>query len=423
MFRKRHTQVGASPGTLLLHPDRGITRLRVVARRGGQMSTYGCSSVEDIPALTSPDDRLWLDVQGLGDGEVLTALARMFDIQPLAMEDLVNVPQRPKTSLYDHQQVIVAHMMSIDDEDNVVMRQLGMVLGEQYVLTFHQDCSEILAPIRDRLRNPTTRLLEKDIDYLAYAILDSCIDGYFPVMEDLGEMLESLEERSLRDPHPELLAEIHQIKNQLIRLRRSVWPQREMVMSLSTTESPFIEPETREYFRDVLDHCAQLADVVEMYRDSATGLVNTYMTAVAHRSNEIVKVLTLLTSVFVPPTFIAGIYGMNFPDMPELEVENAYPIVMLTMLFMICGTILYFYFRGWLSRAPIGPRKNKHNPPEAVTSGSSRTILLEETQPPRREVTPAPAPAAPIPVAESNGAPRRPNVSRPRRARHSVDVA
>ena len=262
----------------------------------------------------------------------------------------------------------------------MVVRQLGLVLGDQYVLTFHQDCSSILAPIRERLQNPTARLLTRDCDYLAYAILDSCVDGYFPVMEDLGEILESLEQESLRDPRPDLLMEIHQLKNQLIRLRRSVWPQREMTMSLATTESPFIEPETREYFRDVLDHCAQLADVLEMYRDSATGLVNTYMTAVAHRSNEVMKVLTLLTSVFVPPTFIAGIYGMNFTDMPELSMDNAYPTVMLAMVVMIVGTILYFYWRGWLSRAPIATRTRKHRPAESVAPAHSRVIVLQESK-------------------------------------------
>lgn len=343
------------------------------------MRTSDCESISDIPRPTQPGERLWLDVQGLGDGEILTSLARRFDISPLAMEDLVNVPQRPKTSLYDHQQVIVAHMLSVDDSEQVVVRQLGLVLGEHFVLTFHQDCSSVLAPIRERLENPTARLLQHDCDYLAYAILDSCVDGYFPILEDLGETLESLEHQALRDPHPELLAEIHQVKNQLIRLRRSVWPQREMTMSLATTDSPFIEKETREYFRDVLDHCAQLADVLEMYRDSATGLVNTYMTAVAHRSNEVMKVLTLLTSVFVPPTFIAGIYGMNFTNMPELAMERAYPTVMLTMLAMIIGTIFYFYCRGWLSRTPIASRSRKSRLPETLAASHSRVIVLEQT--------------------------------------------
>lgn len=380
MIRKRHSQIGATPGTLVLRSLAEPTQLRVVFRRDGVMRAIPCESVSDIPQPTEPGERLWLDVQGLSDGNTLTELARRFDISPLAMEDLVNVPQRPKSSLYDHQQVIVAHMLSVDASDQVVVRQLGVVLGDRYVLTFHQDCSSILAPIRERLQNPTARLLTRDCDYLAYAILDSCVDGYFPVMEDLGEILESLEQESLRDPRPDLLMEIHQLKNQLIRLRRSVWPQREMIMSLATTESPFIEPETREYFRDVLDHCAQLADVLEMYRDSATGLVNTYMTAVAHRSNEVMKVLTLLTSVFVPPTFIAGIYGMNFADMPELAMDNAYPTVMLAMMVMIVGTILYFYWRGWLARAPIATRTRKHRPAESVTPAHSRVIVLQESK-------------------------------------------
>lgn len=381
MFRKRHTAIGATPGTLLLAEQRSPTKLQVVMRQDGMMRSISCDSVDDIPAITNSDERLWLDIQGLGDGDVLIELAKRFDISPLAMEDLVNVPQRPKTSIYDHQQVIVAHMLNVDSCDRVVVRQLGLVIGEQYLLTFHQDCSAILAPIRARLKHPTIRLLEHDCDYLAYAIIDSCVDGYFPVMEELGESLESFEQQALDHPHPALLAEIHQIKNQLIRLRRSVWPQREMVMSLATTESPFVDPASRVYFRDVLDHCAQLADVVEMYRDTATGLVNTYMTAVAHRSNEIMKVLTLLTSVFVPPTFIAGIYGMNFTNMPELTLENAYPTVIMLMAVMIACTIIYFYFRGWLSRTSISPRTIRSGDTEPITATHARTIVLEEVKP------------------------------------------
>ena len=231
--------------------------------------------------------------------------------------------------------------------------QLGIVFDKQVVLTFHEDCDHVLAPIHERLENPQARLRRKGPDYLVYAILDACVDGCYPVLENLGESIEKLEEQALRDPRPELLAQIHHTKNILVRLRRSIWPQREMVLSLLTVDSPFIDKSTEEYLRDTTDHCTQLSDVVDMYRESTSGLINTYMSAVAHRSNEIMKVLTLLTSVFVPPTFLAGVYGMNFANMPELSMEGAYPAALTMMGLMIAGTLFYFYRRGWLRRAPI----------------------------------------------------------------------
>ncbi len=357
MFKKLHPETGARPGTLVIGPNASPVELRVTQVNGQNLESYSCHTTNELPSPKDDGSLLWIDVHGLGDGVILQELARRFRISPLAMEDLVNTPQRPKSEVFKHQQLVVCHCLVVDGRSKATVGQIGIVFGKNYVLTFHQECDHVLAPIRKRIANPSARLRCNGPDYLVYAILDSCVDGCYPFLEGVGETIETLEHTALGHPRPELLTQIHTAKNLLAGVRRSIWPQREMVLSLLNGDSAFVTEGTREYLRDTADHCAQIADVVDMYRESTGALVNTYMSSVAHRSNEIMKVLTLLTSVFVPPTFLAGIYGMNFSDMPELNFPRAYPIALTSMTLMIGGTIYYFYRRGWLSGAPIGVKE------------------------------------------------------------------
>ncbi len=380
MFARRRPEAGARPGTLVLSHNSQPVELCVTLIYGEHHKVFNCRSVEELPTKLIDGQLMWIDVRGHGDGTILQQLASRFRITPLAMEDLVNAPQRPKMELFEHQQLLIAHSVPAPGHD-MTPSQLGIVFDKQVVLTFHEDCDHVLAPIHKRLENTNARLRRKGPDYLVYAILDACVDGCYPVLETLGEGIEQLEEQALRDPRPELLAKIHHTKNILVRLRRSIWPQREMVLSLLTVDSRFIDKGTEEYLRDTADHCTQLSDVVDMYRESTSALINTYMSAVAHRSNEIMKVLTLLTSVFVPPTFLAGVYGMNFATMPELSIQGAYPAALTMMGIMIAGTLFYFYRRGWLRRAPIEnsaqaatAEKNKsRRPARRVLVASSHT--------------------------------------------------
>ncbi|HBV64511.1 MAG TPA: magnesium and cobalt transport protein CorA [Rhodopirellula sp.] len=378
MFAKRRPEAGARPGTLILSSNSQPVELRVTLIYGKHQKVFSCRSVEELPSQLIEGQFMWIDVRGQGDGTVLQQLASRFRITPLAMEDLVNAPQRPKMELFEHQQLLIAHSVPAAGRD-MTPSQLGIVFDKQVVLTFHEDCDHVLKPIHERLENPNARLRRKGPDYLVYAILDACVDGCYPVLENLGESIEQLEEQALRDPRPELLAQIHHTKNILVRLRRSIWPQREMVLSLLTVDSPFIDKSTEEYLRDTTDHCTQLSDVVDMYRESTSGLINTYMSAVAHRSNEIMKVLTLLTSVFVPPTFLAGVYGMNFTSMPELSMEGAYPAALTVMGMMIAGTLFYFYRRGWLSRAPIEHSTEQSATAERKPRRPSRRVVVQSS--------------------------------------------
>ena len=377
MFKKRHPEAGSRPGTLVIGHDASPVEMRVTHVQGKQVKSYKCPTTEQLPLPAADGSLLWIDVHGLGDGRILQELGRLFRISPLAMEDLVNTPQRPKSELFEHQQLVIAHCLVVDGHSKASVGQIGMVFGNGYVLTFHQDCDHVLVPIRKRMENPGARLRSKGADYLVYAILDSCVDGCYPFLEGVGETIETLEQVALGHPSPELLTQIHAAKNLLARLRRSIWPQREMVLALLMGDSPFVADGTREYLRDTADHCAQLADVVDMYRESTGGLVNTYMSSVAHRSNEIMKVLTLLTSVFVPPTFLAGIYGMNFSEMPELNFPGAYPIALASMMLMIGGTVFFFYRRGWLSGAPIATKDVSPSPQETGVMQVAKNIVLE----------------------------------------------
>ena len=352
MLNKRRPIAGARPGTLILSPDARSTLVQYTIVSGEQVESRVCESVADIPDSMDPEARIWIDVSGLGSPSALASLAGLYRISPLAMEDLVNETQRPKSELFEHQQLIVAHGMTIDESRGLVPKHLGIVFDQQHVITFHQNCDDLLRPIRMRLENPNARLRRYGTDYLVYAIIDALADGYYPVLEKLGERLEVLESRALDSPHPDVLAQVHNLKNQLLWLRRSVWPQRDMVQSLLSDDSPFFSDPTERYLRDTLEHCTQIADMVDMYRESTGGLANTYMSAVAHRSNEVMKVLTLMTSLFVPPTFLAGVYGMNFSSMPELELPGAYPFIILLMTAMISGMLMFFYRRGWLGSSP-----------------------------------------------------------------------
>ena len=376
MPRRRHPETGARPGTLILGPHADPVEMRVTAIRGSHCTVSTCHSVSDLPLPESPDNLVWIDVKGVGDGRVLQDLAKRFRISPLAMEDLVNAPQRPKMELFEHQQVIIAHTVPSAGQAKEP-NQLGILFDHKYVLTFHHHCEHVLTPIHQRLQSPSARLRRNGPDYLVYAILDACVDGCYPILERLGEQIEILEQQALGHPRPDLLCQIHSVKNLLARLRRSLWPQREMVLSILATDSPFITKVARQFLRDTADHCSQLSDIVDMYRESTSALVNTYMSAVAHRSNEIMKVLTLLTSVFVPPTFLAGIYGMNFAGMPELEFPGAYPIALGLMSLMIAGTLYYFYRRGWLRSAPIAASEATLAEADQPKSASRRIVLSD----------------------------------------------
>lgn len=352
MFRKRNPEIGAPPGTLVFQAAHQPARVQVMKFTADRLEETPMAGVEEINELIDADEMVWIDVAGLDDPETLRAGGKRFGLSDLTMENIVNVPQRPKTEILDGKILSIAHVLKMDEAEELQLDQLSLVLGTNYVITIHQQSDDFLDPIRRRMRRTGSNIRQRGPDYLAYAILDSVVDGYYPLLENLGEKLKLLEDSVLENPCPTTLRQIHRLRTQLIQIRRSTWPLRDTLETLSD-ETDLVTVETATFLKDVYGHCAQIVDVTEMYRESAGALISTYMSSIAHRSNEIMKVLTIISSVFGPLTFIAGIYGMNFAHMPELSYFWAYPIALVVMALTGATMLIFFWKRGWLRRMEL----------------------------------------------------------------------
>ncbi len=358
VFRKRHPKVGAAPGTLMVADGALQPVIRMISypkaaegKSVGEVLKQEIENVTDLATLIDPDRITWIDVQGFGDTKTVKQIGELFSIHPLALEDIVNVPQRPKAEVYDEDTLVVTRMVSLDDQREVQMEQVAVLLSKNCVVTFQEKYGDILDPLRERINAPKNRIRKLGPDYLMYAIVDTVVDGYYPVIDELGDHLEELEDEVMDNPSTAALMQLNRTKNLLVNLRRAIWPQREAVNSLVREENSFISEEVRLYLRDTYDHCVQSAEVIEMYREMATGLINIYLSSVANRSNEVMKVLTVMASIFIPLTFMAGIYGMNFEHMPELKLPWAYPVFWCVMGTTAFAMVFYFWKKGWIGKS------------------------------------------------------------------------
>jgi magnesium transporter len=357
-FRKRHPPAGAKPGTLMINAQAGPPLIRVFEYTASQVKEHHVRSADQVRGLLREDAKFWIDVQGVGDERLLKGLAEIFHIHPLALEDVVNVPSRPKAEPHEHHLLIITRMATPAGKGRIATEQVSIFVGANYVLTFQQDLpGDVFDPVRERLRNAGGAMRAAGPDYLAYAIWDAIIDGYFPVFEEFGEHLEDLEIRAVQAPATQLLAEIHDVKRYLLDIRRSLWPQREAINSILRDCPKFMTETVRLHLRDCYDHCVQLLDVVETYRELASGLMDIYLSSLSNRQNEIMKVLTIMASIFIPLTFLVGVYGMNFDYMPELHERWAYPVLWVLMLLICLGMVVYFRRKGWISRAAPLPSR------------------------------------------------------------------
>ncbi len=314
LFSKRHPKPGSKPGTLVIADDAVASRVRLIRYNRESVEDSCIDDLSNLEAMAVPSDDsvLWVDVQGLGDETTLRRIAKQFGLHPLAMEDIVNIPQRPKAEKYDEHLLIITRMVRLDARSNIDLEQVSVVLGKNYVLTFQERYGDVLDPVRKRIRSRTALVRRNGPDYLAYAVLDTIVDAYYPVLESIGDYLERLEDAVLENSSNKLLQQLNRYKNRLFNLRRSLWPQREAVNSLIRDANPLISDTVRVFLRDTYDHCVQTTEIAEMYREMVSGLMNMYLSAVANRTNEVMKVLTIVATIFIPLTFIAGIYGMNF---------------------------------------------------------------------------------------------------------------
>jgi len=349
----RRTLPGAVPGTLQTDPEAPHPVIRVMAWSDKDMVEETVTDLKQLEEFIQKWPRTWVNVDGLGDASILEEIGRIFGIHKLALEDIVNVHQRTKVEDYNSHLFIVARMITLFQE-RIATEQISLFLGKEFLVTFQERAGDCLDPVRERIRKKSGRIRDAGADYLAYVIIDAVVDAWFPVLEEYGEILEDLEDGILKNPGSETVSKIHKVKRDLLVFRRTVWPMRETVNSLFREEA--IEPETHVYLRDCYDHVIQVIDMVESYRDMASGLMEFYLSSVSNRMNEIMKVLTVIATIFIPLTFLAGIYGMNFDrsvspwNMPELGWKYGY--LAFWVLSVAIGVVMFYFSRklGWIGR-------------------------------------------------------------------------
>lgn len=350
--RKRYHPPGTQPGTLSAHAEAGDTPVRATAFR---YDASGCEertvSPAEIPSLSPPEGGvLWLDVSGLSDPSAVRAIGDRFGIHPLALEDVLNVPQRSKVEWYGDCLLVVLREVRYPDPPE----QVSFFLADRVVVSFQERPGDSFEPVRERLRQGKGRIRAEEADFLLYSLCDAVLDAFFPTLERLGDEVEEMEERLLVSPVPETFVAIRRLKRALLEVRHAVWPARDALNLLLIEEHALIRPGTKVFFRDCYDHTIQLMDMVETFREMASGLVDEYMSAVSNRMNEIMKVLTVVATIFIPLTFIAGVYGMNFDtkaspwNMPELTWAYGYPALLLLMAAVAGGMLRYFRRKRWI---------------------------------------------------------------------------
>lgn len=348
----RRAKVGAKPGTLAIDKKAEKPIIEAICYDALRCETIQIESPSEVVPLLSEWTCVWVNVWGLGDADVIRQLGEVFQIHPLALEDVVHVHQRAKVDLFDNLLFMTARMAQASKPFST--EQISVLLGKGFVVTFQERVGDVFDPIRKRLKQKDAPLRKNaQIDYLAYRIIDAVIDSFFPLMEDLGSRLDDIDAEVTSHPSPAIIGDIHQLKGDLLLARRSVWPHRDAVNQLARDDTPFVSKETQTFFRDVYDHTVQLIDLAETYRDICGDLRDYYMTAVSNRMNEVMKVLTVISTIFIPLSFVVGLYGMNFNtdspyNMPELSWNYGYLFVWSVMGTMVVAMLLFFYNRGWL---------------------------------------------------------------------------
>lgn len=344
-------RAGLPPGALIQIGEKKTETVRITIIDYDEMqfeereakTVEECFPFKDKPTVT------WINIDGVHQIDVIEKIAKHFDIHPLVSEDIVNTGHRPKMDDFENYIFVILKMFHCNEEDNAIeTEQVSLVLGSNFVISFQERQGDVFNPIRERIRKAKGRIRKKGADYLAYALVDVIVDNYFIILEKLGENIELLEEELLTNPGRETLQAIHNLKREMIFLRKSVWPLREVISGLERAESSFIQESTGIYLRDVYDHTIQVIDTIETFRDMVSGMLDIYLSSISNKMNEVMKVLTIIATIFIPLTFVAGIYGMNFEYMPELKWHWGYFTVWFLMVAMVVSMLFYFRRRKWL---------------------------------------------------------------------------
>lgn len=351
LFDQEPKQIGLPPGTLVYTGEKEKEPVTILLLEYDQNSFIEkqIDNIDNILISKENEKVSWINVEGVHDIQLMEKIQSYFNIHPLAMEDIVHTTQRPKAEEYSDQLFIVTRMFIYDEENqDIKNEQVSFILGKNYLLTFLEDPGDVFNPVRERIRKDGTKIRSNGADFLAYALIDAIVDSYFHILEKLGEDIEELEDRLVVQPTREDLQSVHQMRRNMILLRKSVWPLREVISHLQRNEHEIINQSTQIYLRDVYDHIIQIMDTIESYRDMIVGMLDVYLSSTSNKLNEIMKVLTIISTLFIPLTFLAGVYGMNFHYFPELEIKWMYPwgfwIVSLSISF---GMIIFFKRKKW----------------------------------------------------------------------------
>jgi magnesium transporter len=351
LIKKSSKKAGLSPGSLVHIGDKKIdqTRLTLMNYDPEQLQEKALPTVEASFAYKDTPPVTWINVDGLHEVEVIEKIGLHFGIHPLVLEDIVNTAQRPKAEEFEDYIYVVLKMLDIDPAlGHIATEQVSLILGPHFLISFQEREGDVFNYVRERIRKARGRIRKSGCDYLAYALMDAVVDHYFVILEKLGEKIEQLEEELLENPTPRMLEDIHHLKREIIVFRRQVWPLREVLNSLIKGQAALIQETTHIFLRDVYDHTIQVIDTIESFRDVLSGLSDLYLSTVSNRMNEVMKVLTIIATIFIPLTFIAGIYGMNFEYMPELKWRWSYPLLWAVLIAIFISMVIWFKRKKWL---------------------------------------------------------------------------
>jgi len=350
-MKRRSKKAGLPPGTLVHIGEQKMTEPKIILIDYDEthFEEKEFQTIEECYVLKEKPTVTWINVDGLHRAGILEKLGECFGLHPLVLEDVLNTDQRPKLEDYEGYIYIVLKMLYPNGQNQrIEAEQISLVLGPHVLLSFQERQGDVFNPVRERLRSGKGRLRKLGSDYLAYALMDSVVDNYFIILERLGERIELLEEELVANPTTKILHEIDHLKREMIFIRRAVWPLREVISSLQRGESSLITQNTRIYLRDVYDHTIQAIDTIETYRDMLSGMLDIYLSSVSNRLNAVMKVLTVIATIFMPLTFLAGVYGMNFKYMPELGWRWGYPFFWLVIISLGVFMLIYFRKKRWL---------------------------------------------------------------------------
>lgn len=350
-IKKRSNKAGLPPGTLVHLGERKAeeVKIRIMNYDETHFEEKTAKTVEECFDFKERSGVTWIDISGIHEIKVIEKIGNYFGLHPLTQEDILNTDQRPKVEDFDNYIYIVLKILYCgNNTDEVVGEQVSLVLGANFVISFQEREGDVFDPVRDRIKGNKGLIRKMGLDYLTYSLLDCVVDGYFIILERLGEKIEFLEEELLTNPTNQTVQIIHDLKTETIFLRRSVWPLREVISRLQMEDYPFVKDSTKIYLKDVYDHTIQIIDTIESQRDMLSGMLDIYLSSISNKMNAVMKALTIIATIFLPLTFIAGVYGMNFKYMPELEWQWSYFIVLAVMGVIGISMFIYFKIKKWV---------------------------------------------------------------------------